>query len=195
MNYDKNKLLLRMNLSGCKYSRALERETKAFLENDAIVITRGSRGPAADPSIFVDMAFTVLAELPQELLITAIVGIAKKAVSFIWNKITFRPVIGKLTISDDNYDLLISSVESFDFSVEEIDISCIYKRVSEFVDRETKAGYPVLSVSLPNESVESEGRIEYVSGQGSFDLWEVTYRDGDRWFLRHYDAANQAFID
>lgn len=45
MNYDKNKLLLRMNLSGCKYSRVLEKETKVFLENDAIVIARGSRGP------------------------------------------------------------------------------------------------------------------------------------------------------
>lgn len=195
MNYDKNKLLLRMNLSGCKYSRVLEKETKAFLENDAIVITRGSRGPAAGPSIFVDMAFTVLADLPQELLVAAIAGIAKKTVSFIWEKIKHRPVIGRLTISNDNYDLQISASDSFDFSIEGIDLNQVCKRVFDFVNKEAEEGYLPLSVSLPNEPVESEGRIEYVSGQGSFDLWEVTYRDGDRWFLRHYDAVNQAFID
>jgi len=59
--------------------------------------------------------------LPQELIAAAVIGIAKKPFHFIWNKIKFRPVIERLTTSEASHDLLISSVESVDFSVEEID--------------------------------------------------------------------------
>lgn len=193
-------LLVRFDISGSGYTYELENYVRSELETEFNVVSRGGKTPAAGPELLIQVALEFFGGPLPEIIAGAIIGsIVDRVFGAILDAAAKRfksssPYCGEVTIST-MYDLTISIIPGGEADVSSVDIGGIVDKVNAFVQSEAEQGNHVSGVVLPCEICNNDEIGPHLEpGHGSFDLWYVTYRDGERLYQANYDAANGLFL-
>lgn len=193
-------LLVRFDISGSGYTYELENNVRSELETEFNVVSRGGKTPAAGPELLIRVALEFFGGPFGEIIAGAIIdSIADRVLGAILDAVGKRfksssPYCSEVKISA-TYDLTICIIPDGEADVSSVDIGGIVDKVNAFVQNEAEQGNHVSSVVLPCEICNNDDMSPHLEpGRGSFDLWYVTYRDGERLYQANYDAANGLFL-
>ena len=193
-------LLVRFDISGSGYTYELENYVRSELETEFNVVSRGGKTPATGPELLIQVALEFFGDPLPEIIAGAIISLAvERVLGAIVDAVSKRfksssPYCSEVTIST-TYDLIIRIIPDGEADVSSVDIRGIADKVSAFVQNEAELGNHVSSVVLPCEICSNDDIGTHLEpGRGSFDLWYVTYRDGERLYQANYDAANGLFL-
>lgn len=191
---DQASLTLLVFGSGC--TTKLESDLRTELSNSFRTHVRSWHGPAAGASVMAEAIIDFYTSMPDEvkqLLIAAIWEAIRSAIS---KFVKWDSTITSITIRDIDYDVKICSREGAGLELERSEMNILLNQIKHFVDSERKAGNEVGSVVLPCILSERNGVRECSFGDGSQDLWYVSYKEEiNRGYSVCYDNANKCFVE
>lgn len=187
---------LRLNYFGCKYDVSLDRKVRQALFRDGVdPIIRGQIAPAAGESLGVDIAVSVVSGIAADLIIKSIKALVTKINMVTSEAASCSCTLRGITIETSICDYVVKACPGAGIVEEDIDYNRLISQMIEFQEAETANGNSINRIETPCDvASDKDGFTVMTNGVGSFSLWLVTYRCGDRWPSRLYDAANNIFL-
>jgi len=187
---------LRLDFRGYEYNVSLDDKVKRALMSDGFnPVIRGQAAPAAGAGLVVDIAVSVVSGIAADLIIGAIKILIRKIGKAANEAGSSEFSLCRATIETDECDFIITANASAGVSARGVDYNGLISQMMVFRETEAASGNAVYSIEAPCDvSIDRESFTITANGVGSYSLWLVTYRNGDRWPSCIYDAANNAFL-
>lgn len=185
---------LRIDLTGSGYTSTLEAGVKEIFRKDAIeAVVRGQHELAAGPELWMD----VVIEIVSSLAVEGIKYVVQKVRSAISESLSISCCVNSVIVEspDSDCDFVIRSNSAAGMLFEEVDLTSIVSRMRELVESERSSGRYISKVEAPCDLRPTPtGMSIHSNGVGSYSLWLLSYREGERWPHWLYDAANEVFV-
>lgn len=183
---------LRIDFSGSGYSAALDSKVKeAFLEDNIEAVIRGQQTPAAGPELWMDFIIGVEAGIAVEVL----KYVVHKVRGVVSGYLHHGCCVNSTIVEDIDCDFVIRASSAAGIIYENIDFVKLLSEMRQLADSEKDSGRPISKIETPCEiDYAPEGFSVRSIGVGSYSLWLLTYREGERWPSWLYDAHNKVFI-
>lgn len=185
---------LRIDLVGSGYTGTLDDKVKASFREDAIeAVVRGQHAPAAGPELWMDVVIAIGSDLAVEGIKYAV----RKVRDAISESSSRSCCVNKTTVEDFDCecDFVIQANSAAGMIFEEIELTSIVTQMRELVESEKASGRYISKIEAPCDlgpcSISTPIRSV---GVGSYSLWLLSYREGERCPYWLYDVVNEVFI-
>ena len=189
--------LMKLDIYGLDYSLEIERDVRDCLSEVGLyVVVTGERSVAAGcPLEYQLMCFirdSIASALVYDLFEFAVGKVAKA-----FRNAGKSDVPGtRISMITSGCELVLSVKASAGVDPASVPYEDLITKMREFVTVEAQKGFPVKRVEAPCELIEEDGHFtKLYQGVGNFYLWRVSYKDGERWPVAVFDAANSCFVD
>lgn len=183
---------LRIDLSGSGYTSTLDNKVKTKFHEDAIeAVVRGQHTPAAGPELWMDVVIGIVSGLAVEGIGYAV----QKVRDAISESSSHNCCVNAVTVEDFDCDFVIRANSAAGMVFEEIELTSIVSQMRELFDSERASGRYISKIETPCDfDPASIGSSIRSVGVGSYSLWLLSYREGERCPYWLYDVANKMFI-
>lgn len=189
--------LVRVEIMGSEYSLELEHDVRRFLGDAGFpVVVTGEHAVAAGCPLDYQLVCYIAESLMPALIYDVFKFVVKKVVEAFRNagKCDVPGTKARVIAGDCEYVLSANAHAGVDAG--NVPYEDLFTKMGEFVSAEADKGFPVKRVEAPCELVEEGGHFTALcQGVGNFYLWKVLYKDGEKWPMAVFDAANGCFVD
>lgn len=187
---------LRLDFYGNKYRTTLDNYiTPDFLQDGIRPVVRGQVSPAVGVELGVSIAISLLTSIASNLVVEVIKAVMRKIRKATGETLSCDCHLGRLTIETAACDYVIIANSDAGTHAENIDYGGLVSQMRRLCERELAAGRSIYRIETPCDMDPNTDSLTIrTNGVGSYSLWLITYRDGDRWPFCLYDAINGALI-
>lgn len=187
---------LRVSFRGCEYEASLDEAVKKEMAPLRIhPVVRGQITPAAGVGLSADIVVAILCGMAADVIVKALEAVFEAIRASAKNALAKDCHMGHVTIETERCDLIISANGSAGVFDESVDYGSLVERMLQLYESELEAGRNVISIETPCDLAPDTDTFSVRNaGVGNFSLWLISYREGEYWPQRLYDATNDLFI-